>query len=300
MKHLVYLFVGFLMLMPEMEAQEISVVQSLHDDGRMILEHPQYNERQQANERFTNTLKSFISDEHGFNDPLSEVGNMMRLELGDDIRIFTWQMPDSLFNYVRFGLVAVMQDDSVIITYLEEVTDVENMQFRILKPSQWYGAIYYDAIPQKKKKPKFYTLLGYAPGKEINEKIIDVITIDKNGKPSFGAKVFHVDEFMDKTLRQPPMRLILKYGGDYAASVRWLEDEELIVMDHLAPPDIKLKGVYRMYGPDMSYDALRWDKKWWYLDKEVKFNSRQDIEIKPPDKPLDLPEKRSSRKTGRN
>ena len=134
----------------------------------------------------------------------------------------------------------------------------------------------------------------------MNEKVIDIIEIDKNGRPVFGAKVFHIEEFMDKVLTRPPMRLILKYGGDYAASVRWNEEEELIVMDHLSPPDAKLKGVYRMYGPDMSYDALRWDKKWWYLDPEVKFNSRQEIEIKPPDKPLGLPGEDSSQKRRRN
>lgn len=300
MKHIAFLISCCTILLYSAQAQEISIEQQMIDDGRLILEHQEYRKRVAANQRFTASLKSYISQEEGFNDPLKAVANMLRLELGEEVRIYTWQMPDSLFNYTRFGLVAAFLDDSMIITELKEVEDIENMQFRKLNANQWYGAIYYHAIPERKKNPRFYTLLGYAPGKELNEKIIDVIEIDKKGRPRFGGKIFHIDEFMDKSLSQPPMRLILKYSGDYAASVRWLEDEELIVMDHLAPPDIKLKGVYRMYGPDMSYDALRWDKKWWYLDKEVKFNSKQNIEIKPPDKPLDMPTGGAKNKSNRN
>lgn len=300
MKHILFYASCLGLLSISASAQEVSPLQIIMAEGRKILEHPEYHERVAANEKFTSSLVSYISESAGFNDPLSGVSNMLRLELGDEIRLFTWQMPDTLYNYTRFGLVGVMKDDSVIITELKEVPDIENMQFKKLRAEQWYGAIYYTAIPESKKNPKFFTLLGFAPGKEVNEKFIEVLEIDKKGRPVFGAKVFHIDEFMDKTLNQPPMRLILKYSGDYAASVRWLQDEELIVMDHLAPPDVKLKGVYRMYGPDMSYDALRWDKKWWYLDEEVKFDSNQNIEIRPPDKPLDLPAGTPSKKDSRN
>ena len=287
-------------LFPAATAQTDGKVEEMAQTGRQILEHPEFRERRRANQSFRKALITYVRSESGFDDPLAEVTNMLRLELGDEARIFTWQMPDSLYKYQRFGVVAVRQKDSIIITELTEVEDVESMQFRQLKPGQWYGALYYESIPESKRRAKFYTLLGYAPGQEINEKFVDVIEIDKNGRPVFGAKVFRVDQFMDRTLNRPPMRLILKYGGNYTASVRWLEDEEMIVMDHLAPPDAKLKGVYRMYGPDMSYDALVWDKNWWHLETEVKFNSGQKIEIRPPDKPLDLPPSGSASEGGRN
>ena len=300
MKH--FLIVLFLLAgaLSDLVAQEQTLPDLLASEGRKILEHPEFSERSEANQKFLDYLTRYISETSGFEDPLPGVTNMLRLELGDDVRIYSWQMPDSLYRYTRHALVAVRMDDTIIVTRLEEVQDVESMQFRKLKPGEWYGAIYYQAIPERKKNPRFFTILGFAPGAEVNEKYIDVIEIDKKGRPVFGAKVFHIDEFMDKTLTRPPMRLILKYGGDYAASVRWDEEESLIIMDHLSPPDAKLKGVYRMYGPDMSYDALRWDKKWWYLDKEVKFNSGQEIEIRPPDKPLGLPGNERPEKQDRN
>lgn len=290
MKHLFVAFLGLTCGLSIISAQEQSMLGILSAEGRNILEHPEYRERRASNQRFTNYLVSYVATEEGFNDLLEGVTNMLRLELGAEIRIYTWQMPDSSYQYVRFGLVAVSMKDTIIITPLKEVPDVGNLQFRKLKAANWYGAIYYEAIPERKKNPRFYTLIGFAPGAEVNEKYIDVIEIDKKGRPVFGARVFHVDDFMDKTLTKPPMRLILKYGGSYAASVRWDEKESLIIMDHLSPPDAKLKGVYQMYGPDMSYDALRWDKKWWYLDEDIKFNTRQNIEIRPPDKTLNLPE----------
>ncbi|MDZ7848488.1 MAG: hypothetical protein U5L96_18015 [Owenweeksia sp.] len=80
--------------------------------------------------------------------------------------------------------------------------------------------------------------------------MIDVIEIDARGRPRFGARIFKIDEFMDKTLNKAPMRLILSYGSDYAASVRWNEDEDLVIMDHLfRHPILGLKGVYRRYRP---------------------------------------------------
>lgn len=284
---LLLLFPAFLV------AQEIyNPVDSLPSVGRKILAHPEYAMREAANELFLETLKNYLATDAGFDDPLAEVTNMLRLELGKDARLYTWQMPDSAFRYTRFGLLAAKAKDGIVVTELKDQGESNaEAQFRQLKPEDWYGAIYYKAIPVKKGNDRLYTLLGFAPGSEINQKIIDVVEIDRRGRPRFGARIFKVDEFMDRTLRKAPMRLILSYNADYAASVRWNEDEEMIVMDHLAPPDAKLKGVYQMYGPDMTYDGLVWDDGWWNLTKEVKFNSRQNVPIVPPDKPIDLPRK---------
>lgn len=256
--------------------------------GRIILEHPEHERRLSANDSFTDILERLISTKEGFEAPLKKVNNMMRLELGKDAAIYTWQIPDSAYRYTQQGLVAARQKDKVEVTRLKAAKP-SDAQFKKLKPDEWYGAIYYEAIPVKKGRSTLYTLLGFAPGQQVNEKIIDVIEIDRRGRPRFGDKIFRVENFMDKTLRRAPYRLILSYGGDISASVRWNEDEEMIVMDHLAPPDAKLKGVYRVYGPDMSYDGLTWNDGWWHLQNEVKFNTKQNVPIVPPDKPTDLP-----------
>ena len=278
-----------------MEAQEIrppqSVVKQLQKTGRMILEHPEYRKRDSANRHFTSLLKDYISTEKGYEDPLKEVNNMLRLREEDgEFNIYTWQMPDSTFTYRQFGLVAANTRRGIEVTELtDEKESIQEPDFRVLKADDWYGAIYYEMIPVKKGRTTLYTLLGYVPGEKLNRKVVDVISVDRRGRPKFGARIFRIEQFMDQTFRKAPMRLILSYSGDYSASVRWNPKEEMVIMDHLVPPDPKLKGVYQMYGPDMSYDGLEWDDDWWHLKQEVKFNSGQNVPIIPPSKPTNLP-----------
>lgn len=262
----------------------------LAETGKEILANPEYQKRKAACDTFLAVLEQYAGTEEGYDDPLKSVTNMLRLDYEDEFRIYTWQMPDSAFKYIKYGLVAAKTRRGIEVTVLQD--DSRNMmepEYKSLKADRWYGAIYYKLIPAGKKKNPTFTLLGFAPDESVNRKIIDVISIDNRGRPRFGAKVFHFDEFMDKTYRRPPQRIILSYGGKYAASVRWNEDKEMIVMDHLSPPDPKLKGVYSTYGPDMSYDGLVWEKNWWYLKNEIKFDSRQQVPIVPPNKPTDLP-----------
>lgn len=265
-----------------------TVVDTLIESGAKTLSEPAYTDRKEALGLFSERLRAFVGSDTGFTHALKEVGNVLRLPLGEDAAIYTWQVPDSNFNYQRYGLVAARQKDDIILTDLKE-TEVPGVDFTRLKPENWYGAIYYEAIPVEKGRDEMYTLLGFAMGKELNQKIIDVIEIDRKGRPRFGAKIFRVQEWQDRTFQRAPMRLILKYGADISASVKWNEEEEMIVMDHLSPPDENLKGVYQQYGPDMSYDALEWEDDWWQLREEVKFNSGQKVPIIPPDKPTDLP-----------
>lgn len=262
----------------------------LAETGKDILANSEYAKRQAACDTFLVVLKNYIGTEEGYNDPLKSVTSMLRLEYEDEFRIYTWQMPDASFKYVKYGLVAAETRKGIVVTVL---TDGSRMmmepEYKNLKPEEWYGAIYYKLIPTGKKRNPTFTLLGFAPDETLNHKIVDVIEIDNRGRPRFGDKVFHFDEFMDKTYRKAPQRIILSYGGKYAASVRWNDEKEMIIMDHLSPPDNKLKGVYSAYGPDMSYDALVWEKDWWHLETEVKFDSRQNVPIVPPNKPTDLP-----------
>lgn len=286
-KSLMILMTGLIpVLLP---AQPEDAVVFLAETGRDILEHPEYRERQAAQDTFAAVLRQFVATEEGFDNPLKEVNNMLRLELGKNARIYTWQMPDSSYQYQRYGLVVAVTRKDTVVTALREGPREQSAQFKRLQADEWYGALYYEAIPQKWKGREIFTLLGYAPGQPVNEKVVDVLEITPRGVPRFGARIFKIDKFLDQTLQRPPQRLILRYGGDYAASVRWHQKKEMIVMDHLSPPDARVKGVYRMYGPDMTYDALEWDDGWWHLREGIEFDTGQEVPIVPPDKPTDLP-----------
>lgn len=282
-------------LITQLMGQEIrppaEVVHELQKAGRMILEHPEYKKRDSANRHFTQVLKNYVITEKGYEDPLKSVNNMLRLRQEEgEFNIYTWQMPDSTFTYRQFGIVAADTRRGIEVTELKDQKEfIQEPEFRVLKANDWYGAIYYEMIPVKKGRTTYYTLLGYVPGEKLNRKVVDVVSIDRRGRPKFGARIFRIEQFMDQTFRKAPMRLILSYSGDYAASVRWNAREEMIIMDHLVPPDPKLKGVYQVYGPDMSYDGLEWGDDWWHLKQEVRFNSGQNVPIIPPSKPTNLP-----------
>jgi hypothetical protein len=47
------------------------------------------------------------------------------------------------------------------------------------------------------------------------------------------------------------------------------EKEKMIVMDHLAPEDSRFVGQYQFYGPDFSYDALKFKKGAWIFERDV-------------------------------
>lgn len=285
------LLFSFSSLFAQEEDPVYNEINELMELGKTIREHHEYRVRKQANIKFEILLEEFLSTEKGYEHPLKQVNTMAGLNANkNEFRIFTWLMRDSLFEYVTFGLVAAKTRKGIVVTHLEDKgKTMSQPEFKILKPRNWMGAIYYKMIPVKKNRKVIYTLLGYAPGDPIQKKIIDVITVDKRGVPKFGAKVFLIEDFQDKKFRKPPMRLILAYSSDYSASVKWNEEEELIIMDHLSPPDPKLKGVYRTYGPDMSYDALEWDDDWWHLVPKPDFNSGQNVPVRPPDRPVGPP-----------
>ena len=263
--------------------------------GKIIRDNPEYKKRKNANEEFIELLTGFLQTETGFAHPLKEVNTMLSLSAKKDgFRVFTWLMRDSLFKYETHGLVAAAVRKGIVITRLKDKSDeLVEAEYKTLKSDNWFGAVYYKMIPVKKGRRKtVYTLLGYFPGDPIQRKVIDVISVDRRGKPRFGDKVFYIEDFQDKKFRKPPMRLILSYSAQYSASLRWNEKKKMIIMDHLSPPDPKLKGIYDMYGPDMSYDGLEWDDDWWHLRSQVQFNSGQNIEIRPPDRPVGPPKSR--------
>ncbi len=52
-------------------------------------------------------------------------------------------------------------------------------------------------------------------------------------------------------------RIVFEYNRQVSFMMNYLPKEGMIVFDHLAPPDPKMKENYDMYGPDMSYDGFK-------------------------------------------
>ena len=287
-----FAFLFFALMAVTMHGQDAYLqdrIDSLAKIGRMVLEHPESAVRDSMNRKFRQRLKQIVQTEKGYKASLSEVTNMSALS-GENFRIFTWQVPDKNYHYTRYGLVAAERRRGIRLTELkDQKSNIPRVDFRRLRSDEWLGALYYQIIPLKDKRKKVYTLLGYASGPEINKKVVEIIEVRNNGTVKFGDKRFYVDQFNDQTYKSAPMRLILRYSSQYTASVRWHPDEDLIIMDHCAPPRDELKGAYSYYGPDFSYNGLYWKDGWWHLEENPEFNTGQNNPIVPPNRPLGLP-----------
>lgn len=271
------LLLGFLLHLALGGQNMISVEQRLARLGRSMLEVPAYEKRRQALADFTQTLDSLMRTPQGYAAPLKAVKNMLKLEgPKGDFRVFTWQMPDENYRLVRYGRVVVRLEDTLRLHRLEDALDeLPNPHFQKYGPEKWPGALYYELLPMG-REARQYTLLGYAPGKLENRKVIEVLTIDKQGEVRFGAKIFRIENWQDRVFQRPPMRLIYRYSSKHAATVHWNAEEEMVVMDHLAPPSPQSEGMYRRYGPDFTYDALQWKNGWWHLKEGVEVSRFQE------------------------
>ncbi len=276
-------------------AQDSIALSDLAKWGRISLDSQVFSERDSANKLFQSGLISYLSQEGNYLNPLPEIDNMLRLESPDKrFAIYTWQRPDANRRYERYGLIAgEFKGETKVIELKDQLAQIPDLQFKRCTAEEWPGAIYY-AIHEMPGEKNKYLLLGLAMGEPLNRKIIEIIKVGKRGKVSFGEKHFKVDQWMDRVLSKPPRRLVLSYNAKYSASLRWNEEIEMVIMDHLGPPEPKMKGLYQMYGPDFSYDALYWEDGWWNLKTGVNFNTGQQIEIKPPSQPKGLPPRQQS------
>ena len=247
-----------------------SIPGQLQASGRQILQASQYEVRDSAQQFFREQLASFVATEEGYAHPLDSVTNMLQVTgPKEKFRLFTWQMPNADYVLERFGLLAVKRKDSIRITVLQDaLNELSDLQFGTYGPEQWPGALYYRLVPEGQKSSR-YTLLGYAPGEKYHRKIVEVLEIREDGTPRFGGKLFRIEKYQDRLLNRPPMRLLFTYSADYSATVHWDDKQDKVIMDHLAPPSEKMKGLYRTYGPDFTYDALYWEDGWWRLERGV-------------------------------
>lgn len=180
-------------------------------------------------------------------------------------RIFTWLILEKS-GYACHGLVQTTSKklkNPVVTKLIDQGEDLRSAQFKTLNAKTWFGALYYDMIPFKIKGKKYCVLLGFNPGNGLShKKVIDVVQIMSNGQPRFGAPLFE----KDKKLAH---RIILEYDARAKISLRYNDQSNMIVFDHLVPQRPELIDQYQFYVPDLSYDAFELAKTSWTYKPDV-------------------------------
>jgi len=251
-------------------------------------------QRLKANNNFIKTLERALQQEKSFEHSFDSVPYTAFLMSKDKkFRIINWNVPFDNGSHRYFCFIQLYSKKSKcyetyqINDYSEQLT---NPEYKSLNSKTWFGALYYEIIPQKTGKKSWYTLLGWDGNDNLsNKKVIDVLSFAANGQPKFGTAIF-------KTKKDTKRRVIFEYSEDAMMSVRYHPKKNQIVFDHLSPRQPQLEGEYQFYGPDFTYDAFEWQKNKWVLLENIEITNEYDAiynpELKSEEKKIYEPKNR--------
>lgn len=194
-------------------------------------------------------------------------------------RIFTWQVEDEKGKFSQYGVV--QQKDGKVFVLTDRSVYEPDMDYAVMGPDQWLGALYYNIIETKVGEGKAWLLFGYDGGDGKNRmKVVDVLTFNKEGLPSFGAELFLVGEGRRPDLKT---RIGLPYSALANVNFNFNVEQDMIVHDYVvARMGIDPSGdVARV--PDGTYTGYKWDGKYWKMIEklEVVETAPQDIFFQP-------------------
>ena len=238
-------------------------MQDLIDD---ILKSRELKERQEASlelERLMEeTLKNNGSNDYSFGNL---VGVSLQEPTDNTFRIFTWQLYIDKNHYLYKGFIQTK--DGKVFRLEDKSPDMQTVQFSILKPENWYGALYYNILDFKYEGEQFYLLFGYDAIDFYNKrKLLEVLYFDKTGKPKFGKSVIEMQDSYARKLMVK--RFLLEYSSSVNVTLNYDKDLDMIIYDHLIyGTPFKDSGPSNL--PDGSYCGLKLSKEgiWKYIDK---------------------------------
>lgn len=295
MKFIFPLLLSFLSVFPQQssqpiysnESQENNIVYfKKYEDSLVFLQKKLYNEKNDSisakwNLKFIQLWEEVLSNQASFSYPFDSLIEIGRLYSPDNsFRIIHWNLEFENGTHGYYGFIQSYnkKNKQFELFKLNDFSDeIKYPETFIGNHNKWMGMLYYKIIPCN----KYYLLLGLDLNDKLSrKKIIDVLSFKENGDPQFGKSVF-------KFPKKDPKRLQFEYSSDLVMTLKYLEEKQLIVFDHLAPREKFLEGQFQFYGPDFSYDGLQYQKgKWKYIeDLDVKNfkNKKDDLWVAPKD-----------------
>jgi hypothetical protein len=242
---------------------------SLTELGRTFVNNENELERKNANYAFIKTLVSALKVPNSFLFPFDSLKTISIVNAPDNrFRILTWHIMNDDGSYRFYGAIQMNTGGPLRLYPLEDYSPfLKNPEDSILSNRKWYGSQYYKIIKVNADKP-YYTILGWKGNNaESTKKVIDILSF-KNDQPVFGMAVFG--------LSQNHKRIIFEYTRQASMLLRYVPEQELIVFDHLAPPDNAHKNDPSSYGPDLSYDGYKLKNGHWMLLENLDMRNLPD------------------------
>lgn len=276
----IFLFLGLFGLNPISIAQndesQLIKFEQQADSLADIFLNPDFNDSQKiaAFEMLDEQLGTILQEEISFDYVFDSIKRISVLTSDDKmVRFFTYNFRNSNDRFTQRGYVQYKFNDEIRLKHLmvnEESTSHSQSDSHSVN---WRGAIYYQLINSGYKKESHYTLLGWNGNDNLStKKYIDIFYIDDRGNAQFGKPVIEYPKSLLKSFVE------FEYSAEVQMTLHYVEDEKIIVFDHLSPPSSSLTNIYAYYGPDLSYDALVWEKgKWIY---KADYDARLDRNLK--------------------
>ena len=248
---------------------DLKLVQTIEDTisvlsrGVMNAEIP--DERLYACHQMIPTLVRALKIKHSFDYPFPRLESVaISYPADSSFRIFSWQLKINDGEFKYFGAIQWNQPDLKLVALADRSDELTDPERTVLKPGNWYGAVYYNILPFKlADQSPAWLLFGY-DSYAVNDrrKVIDVIRMEQ-GNPVFGAPVFKIDKNLSKS------RLIYQFSADAVIRVNYDEVEKMIICDHLTSQKGHLPGQGMTMVPDGSYEGYKFEKGYWKYIEEV-------------------------------
>jgi hypothetical protein len=224
-------------------------------------------------------MQQTLSLAGSFDYPFHGISKMGKIQSPDGkIRIYTWNIPWADGTNTYYGFLQYKRDEKNDIRLLElkdQSVMIKDPEQNILTAEQWYGMLIYEIVEKKFNDRYYYTLLGYDNENPfLSRKIVDVLYFFDKHEPRFGKAMFH---YRGKLC----CRILFEYSAKVQMSLKWNEQLKMIVFDHLSPSKKSFTGNYQFYGPDFSYDGLRFENGIWELVEDVDVRNVNDGQVRP-------------------
>jgi len=231
--------------------------------------------RESWNSQFKKQMLQSLNEPSAMTYPFARLETIGKIDSPDNLmRIICWnvEQQDGSQKYYAFVLKVDERKDSHKVIELIDRSDILMPRTdEVLDAENWYGALYYKIIPIEKNNKTYYTLLGWdGASTASNIKLIDVLYFAGNSL-KLGSPIF-------KNGNETKRRVYMEHSEKTTMTLRWEEDQQRIIFDHLSPETPTMEGFYEYYVPDLSYDAYVYNGSKWVLVEDV-IGVNKDTEV---------------------
>lgn len=223
-------------------------------------------------------------------DSLRRIG--IRFSQDKNVKTYTWSIKLENGEHIYYGFIQRKDGKDIRVYQLKDDSRkmTENIEYLQLDHKHWYGVNYYKIVDFKYRGKKLYALLGARNNGYVSKtKVIEILSFSGK-RAKLGKRVFKFDKEDDPNkTRRKQERILMEYNHNVSMVMNYDDRYEMIVFDHLAPENSKLKDIRRFYGPDGSYDAFYYNGyRWRFIPDKWAVNKRNRKQEKIKKKGINL------------